>query len=179
MKENDIIICGHGGGRPSLKQLGDYNSLRYSQIANNGVRKGVVCVMRLKTMTRPNEIKFKHTYKKILGRNYYSQLKREYVYTPKIEKENGKDVARYYSDCSSSGMATLQQLGYDIPLLNTAGIYNSKLFKKVPVIISKGHIKNPSMLRVGDCILYAGSDPARPKQIGHVEYVYSRGKEKI
>ena len=38
--------------------------------------------------------------------------------------------------------------------------------------IVKGHITNPEILKVGDCLLFVGSDPSRPLQIGHVEYVY-------
>ena len=51
-------------------------------------------------------------------------------------------------------------------------MYYSSLFEKVPVNISGGHITNPEILKVGDCLMYAGSDPSRPLQIGHVESVY-------
>lgn len=69
-------------------------------------------------------------------------------------------------------MATFKKIGYNVSLLNTAGIYNSNLFETVPVTIKNGHILNPEILKVGDCILFIGNDPSRPLQIGHVEYVY-------
>lgn len=162
--EKDITLCGHGSGNPSTKNMYTYLSTRYNSIASNGKHKGVVKVMRLKAMTDSGRKKFHDTYKTILGRNIYNQNLRNYVYT----KYNGK----YYSDCSSSGCATYKKIGYDVPLLNTAGIYNSNLFKEVDVKISKGHITNPEVLKVGDALLFVGNDPSRPLQIGHVEYVY-------
>lgn len=51
------------------------------------------------------------------------------------------------------------------------------MFETVPVKIKNGHITNPEILKVGDAILFVGSDPSRPKQIGHVEYIYSINKE--
>lgn len=39
-------------------------------------------------------------------------------------------------------------------------------------MIENGHITNPEILKVGDAILFVGNDPDRPRQIGHVEYVY-------
>ena len=162
--EKNITLCGHGSGNPSTKNMYTYLSTRYNSIASNGKHKGVVKVMRLKAMTDSGRKKFHDTYKTILGRNIYNQSLRNYVYT----KYNGK----YYSDCSSSGCATYKKIGYDVPLLNTAGIYNSNLFKEVDVKISKGHITNPEVLKVGDALLFVGNDPSRPLQIGHVEYVY-------
>lgn len=162
--EKTITICGHGSGAPSTKNLYSYNSKRYSSIASNGVRKGLVCVLRLKALTEEGRANFAKTYKTILGRNIYNQSLRSYVY----KTYNGK----YYSDCSSSICATFKKIGYNVPLLNTAGMYNSSLFEKVSVKIENGHIKNPEVLKVGDCLMYAGSDPKRPKQIGHVEAVY-------
>lgn len=159
---SDIICCGHGSGTPSTKNLASYNASRYAQVASNGVRKGLVCVRRLKGLNDPQ--KFHDMYKTILGRNTYNQSLRQYVY----KKYNG----RYYSDCSSSICATYQQLGIDISLLNTAGMYESNLFETVPIIVAAGNIMNPELLRVGDILLYAGNDPSRPKQIGHVEAVY-------
>ena len=38
--------------------------------------------------------------------------------------------------------------------------------------VSGGQITDPEKLKVGDCILFAGDDPSRPLQIGHVEAVY-------
>ena len=47
------------------------------------------------------------------------------------------------------------------------------MFETVPVKIENGHITNPEILKVGDAILFVGSDPSRPKQIGHVEFIYT------
>lgn len=167
--DKDITICGHGSGNPSTKNLCTYSSTRYSQKASNGVRKGIVAVRRFKKLTDAKRAKAHDTYKTILGRNYYSQSLRGYVYTP---YKNG----RYYSDCSSSGMATLEKIGYNVGdwYLNTAGIYtDDDLFEDVDVVIEKGHIMNPEVLEVFDAILFIGNDPSRPKQIGHVEWVYA------
>lgn len=166
MTDKQITICGHGSGRPSTKNLKTYSTSRYNQKASNGVRKGIVCVRRLRELNTDKERKqFHDEYKKLLGRNYYSQVRRSFVYKAYSD-------GKFYSDCSSSGMAALQKCGFDVTLLNTAGIYRSQLFVDVPVVIKNGHIQNPEVLRVADAILFAGSDPSRPKQIGHVEYVY-------
>lgn len=171
----DVTICGHGSGTPSLKNLYTYSASRYSQKAPNGVRKGIVAVRRLKSLTASYRALFRQTYKTILGRNTYSQSLREYVYNPYPK------TGKYYSDCSSSICATFDKIGCKCPLLNTAGIYTSSLFETVPVQISGGQIQNCEVLAVGDCILYAGDDPNRPKQIGHVEAVYEivNGPDKI
>lgn len=166
IEEKDITICGHGSGKPSIKNLRTYTSQRYATKAPNGKKKGIVAVKRFKAMTDAKRKKFHDTYKTIIGRNVYSQSLRSYVYT---KHSNG----RYYSDCSSSGMATLAKIGFKVSLLNTAGIYNSDLFETVKVKIKDGHITNPEVLKVGDAILYIGNDPKRPKQIGHVEWVYT------
>lgn len=165
ISEKDIIICGHGSGNPSLKNMYTYLFSRYAMTASNGKHKGIIAVMRLKALTDAKRVEFKNTYQTIIGRNIYNQNLRDYVYIP----YNGK----YYSDCSSSGMATFRKIGYNVSLLNTAGIYQSNLFEEVPVIISEGHIQNPEILKVGDALLFVGNDPSRPRQIGHVEYVYS------
>lgn len=167
MTENDVKICGHGSGRPSIKNMYTYTKNRYANKAPNGKHKGIVCVRRLRAMTDEGRKKFIQCYNEIIGRNYYSQNKRGYVYT---KYKDGK----YYSDCSSSGMAAMKRAGFNVGswLINTAGIYESKLFDTVPVKIVNGHITNPEVLKVADCILYMGNDPSRPKQIGHVEYVY-------
>lgn len=162
--EKQITLCGHGSGTPSKKVMSTYLSSRYNMLAKNGKHKGVVKVMRLKAMTNAKRQKFHDNYKKILGRNIYNQSLRSYVYTA----YNGK----YYSDCSSSGMATLKKIGFDVTLLNTAGIYQSSLFEEVPVKIKNGHITNPEVLKVADAILFVGDDSSRPLQIGHVEWVY-------
>lgn len=166
--DKDITICGHGSGKPSIKNLHTYTASRYSQKAPNGKRKGVVAVRRLKALSDTGRKKAHDTYKTIIGRNNYSQSLRAYVYK---KYTNGK----YYSDCSSSGIATLAKIGYKFDYyLNTAGIYtNDDLFEDVPVKIKDGHITNPEVLEVFDAILYIGNDPNRPKQIGHVEWVYA------
>ena len=167
MTDKDITICGHGSGHPSLKNLNEYSTYRYNQIAPNGKHKGIVAVRRLKKLTDEKRPDFVNTYDIILGRNIYSQDLREFVYK---KYKDGKN----YSDCSSSGMATFEKIDVwrGSWYLNTAGIYESKDFKNVSVKIKNGHITNPEVLKVGDCILFAGSDPSRPLQIGHVEYVY-------
>lgn len=167
IKENQITICGHGSGTPSLKNMAAYLSTRYNSKMSNGKRKGVIAVRRLKAMTDEKRQEFHDTYKTILGRNQYNQARREYVYNKYV---NG----RYYSDCSSSGMATMQKIGFKTGgLLNTVGIKNSSLFDVVPVIIWDGHITNPEILKVGDCILFAGNiDRPSQQYCGHVEYVY-------
>lgn len=165
MNEKDIIICGHGSGTPRISKMDRYMEYRYKQNARNGKSKGVVKVMRLKTLTDRDRIRCHDLYKTILGRNRYSQALREYCYTPY--------KGMYYSDCSSSGIKTFNKLGYKTQwTLNTAAIYTSKLFEEVPVVIKDGHIVNPEILKVFDCILFKGDDPSRPLQIGHVEYIY-------
>lgn len=165
MTEKDIIICGHGSGTPSIKNMEAYLSSRYASLANNGKHKGIIEVRRLKALTDADRQKFHDTYKTILGRNGYNQDLRDYVYTP---YKNGK----YYSDCSSSICATFRKIGYNVSNLNTAGIHSSNLFETVPVVIKNGHIQNPDILKVGDCLMFVGNDPDRPLQIGHVESIY-------
>lgn len=109
--------------------------------------------------------KYHDTYKLILGRNVYNQNLRQYVFT---KYKDGK----YYSDCSSSQCAVFNKIGIKIGLMNTAGIYNSDLFEKVDVTIKNGHVTDVSKLRVGDLLMFRGTDPKRPLQIGHVEGVY-------
>ena len=163
--EKDITLYGHGSGNPSAKNMYTYNSNRYAAKNQYGEDKGVVAVRRLKKLTDAKRKEYQSMYKTILGRNIYNQDLRNYVY------KKYKD-GNYYSDCSSSICATFQQIGYpEVPLLNTAGIYQNSLFETVPVVIKNGHITNPEILRVGDCILYRGNDKSRPKTIGHVESV--------
>lgn len=163
--EKEITICGHGSGTPSTKNMWTYLESRYQQKASNGLRKGAVAVVRRKGMTDDLGRAFSETYKGILGRNVYSQNLRTYVYSP---YSNGK----YYSDCSSSGDATFTKIGLGTSWLNTVGMYTSALFEKLEVKIQNGHIQNPEILQQGDAILFAGNDPTRLLQIGHVEYVY-------
>jgi hypothetical protein len=147
----------------------DYLALRWSQFASNGKRKGVVAVRRLKGLTDDNRQLFQQYYSSIIGRNTYSQNLREYCYT--------MYKGGFYSDCSSSGILTFKKIGFKFPwTLNTAAIYESNLFESVPVSIKDGHITNPEVLKVGDCLLFAGNDASRPLQIGHVEYIYNMPK---
>jgi hypothetical protein len=169
MTERDIVICGHGSNTPSYKNMYDYLALRWSQFASNGKHKGIVAVRRLKGLTDDNRQLFQQYYSTIIGRNIYSQNLREYCYT--------MYKGAFYSDCSSSGILTFKKIGFKFPwTLNTAAIYESDLFESVAVKIKDGHITNPEMLKVGDCLLFAGNDPSRPLQIGHVEYVYNMPK---
>lgn len=166
MTERDITICGHGSNTPSLKNLYEYNSLRYSGRMSNGVRKGLLRVRRLKALDTPGKRdNFRALYGSILGRNVYDQNRRQYVYTPYR--------GRYYSDCSSSGCATYQRCGCEVPLLNTAAMLGSDLFEDVNCEIVNGHIQHPERLKVGDALLYAGNIN-RPSlsYVGHVEYIY-------
>lgn len=165
MREEQITICGHGSSKPSTKNLKEYLTQRQSQVAKNGKPKGLVEVRRPIGMTKEMRKQFHDYYKTILGRNYYSQDKRQYVYSAL----NGL----YYSDCSSSGMATLQKCGLKFSwLYNTAGIHTGVEFETVKAEIKDGHILNPEVLQVGDALLFVGEDSSRPLQIGHVEWVY-------
>lgn len=106
-------------------------------------------------------------YAEIIGRNIYSQSLRDYCYK---KYKDGK----YYSDCSSSvSYAYREALGSanSFGILNTAGMYNAtgSKFTQVPVIIKNGQITNPEILRIGDLLLYAGTDNSRPGCVGHVE----------
>ncbi len=129
-----------------------------------------------------DRIKVRDKYKTILGRNKYSQAKRAYCYK---KYSDGK----YYSDCSSSIAATYKACGFPITyggssLPNTVGMYHSKDLVQVPVKIESGIIQNPELLRIGDMLLFAGSDTSRAKAgyVGHVEMVgeiSSKGKVTI
>ena len=164
--EKDIVLVGHGSGNPAYHNLYSYTAHRQAQTAPNGKHKGIVAVRRPKALTDDKRAEFRAKIKTIVGRNIYSQEKRGYVYSP---YKNGK----YYSDCSSSGMATLKAIGLKFGwLYNTAAIYQEDEFATVPVTIKDGHITNPELLKVGDAVLYRGNDPSRPLQIGHVEGVY-------
>ena len=167
VEEKDVVLYGHGSGTPRKTDLRTYTNERYAKTAPNGKHKGVAAVRRFKALTDAGRAKFEERFRTILGRNKYSQDLRGYVYT---KYKDGK----YYSDCSSSGMATLKVIGYKVGdyLLNTAGIYyEDDYFEDVPVRIQNGHITNPEILKVGDAVLYIGNDPSRPLQIGHVEWV--------
>ena len=106
-------------------------------------------------------------YKSILGRNYYSQAKRDYCF-----KKYGD--GKYYSGCSSSISYCYKEAGFGFGILNTVGMYQSKKMTPVPVVIKGGQIQNPEVLRIGDMLLFAGSDSGRAYAgyVGHVEMVY-------
>lgn len=103
-------------------------------------------------------------YSEIIGRNNYSQARRGYCFK---KYSDGK----YYSDCSSSVSLSYSEAGFSFGLLNTVGMYNQigKKFTQVPVKIEKGQIVNPEILRIGDMLLYRGTDGSRPQAVGHVE----------
>lgn len=105
-------------------------------------------------------------YGEILGRNKYSQPKRDYCYK---KYSDGK----YYSDCSSSISYAYKEAGYSFGILNTVGMYQSKKLVDVPVTIKNGIIQNPEALREGDMLLFAGTDSSRAYAgyVGHVEMV--------
>lgn len=110
----------------------------------------------------------KEKYTTILGRNKYSQSLRDYCFK---KYKDGK----YYSDCSSSISYCYRQAGFNFGILNTVGMYNSTKMIDVPVVIKNGVIQNPDVLRIGDMLLFAGSDSSRKYAgyVGHVEMVYA------
>ena len=105
-------------------------------------------------------------YKKYIGRNHYSQPRRNYCETKYTD-------GKYYSDCSSSVSYAYKGAGESFGILNTVGMWTSKKMVDVPVKISKGQITNPEVLCVGDLLLYAGNDTSRKAfgYVGHVEMV--------
>lgn len=153
----NVVLAGHGSGTPSTKGMNAYC------IARQAKGRGLVEVLR-EDLTEEQRQQMHDLYKSILGRNIYSQSLRLYCYT----KYNGK----YYSDCSSSICKTAEKVGVpDVGSLNTAGMH--KNWKKVTdVVIKNGIIQNPEVLKVGDALMFKGSDPSRPLGIGHTEMVY-------
>lgn len=113
-------------------------------------------------------------YDVILGRNKYSQPKRDYCYK---KYSDGK----YYSDCSSSVSYAYKEAGYSFGILNTVGMYQSKKLVDVPVTIKSGIIQNPEVLRPGDMLLFAGTDTSRAYAgyVGHVEMVAKISGSKV
>ena len=103
-------------------------------------------------------------YEELLGRNKYSQPRRDYCYK---KYSDGK----YYSDCSSSVSYAYKEAGFSFGILNTVGMYNSDRLADVPVKIQNGLITNPEILRPGDLLLFAGTDTSRAGAgyVGHVE----------
>lgn len=112
-------------------------------------------------------------YDEMIGRNKYSQKKRSYAFKKHSD-------GYYYSDCSSSVSLAYKYAGYPFydnngcysP--NTVGMYNAKSLVDVPVVIKDGVIQNPEVLRIGDMLLFAGTDSSRSYAgyVGHVEMVY-------
>lgn len=153
----NVVLAGHGSGTPSTKGMNAYCTTRQAK------GRGLVEVLR-EDLTDKQRQQMHDLYKTILGRNIYSQSLRLYCYT----KYNGK----YYSDCSSSICKTAEKVGVpNVGTLNTAGMHNN--WKKVTdVVIKNGIIQNPEVLKVGDALMFKGSDPSRPLQIGHTEMVY-------
>lgn len=153
----NVVLAGHGSGTPSTKGMNAYCTTRQAK------GRGLVEVLR-ENLTEKQRQQMHDLYKTILGRNFYSQSLRLYCYT----KYNGK----YYSDCSSSICKTAEKVGVpDVGSLNTAGMH--KNWKKVTdVVIKNGIIQNPEVLKVGDALMFKGSDPSRPLGIGHTEMVY-------
>ena len=153
----NVVLAGHGSGTPSTKGMNAYC------IARKAKGRGLVEVLR-EDLTEEQRQQMHDLYKSILGRNIYSQSLRLYCYT----KYNGK----YYSDCSSSICKTAEKVGVpDVGSLNTAGMH--KNWKKVTdVVIKNGIIQNPEVLKVGDALMFKGSDSSRPLGIGHTEMVY-------
>lgn len=153
----NVVLAGHGSGTPSTKGMNAYCTARQAK------GRGLVEVLR-EDLTDKQRQQMHDLYKTILGRNIYSQSLRLYCYT----KYNGN----YYSDCSSSICKTAEKVGVpDVGSLNTAGMH--KNWKKVTdVVIKNGIIQNPEVLKVGDALMFKGSDPSRPLGIGHTEMVY-------
>ena len=113
----------------------------------------------------------RNMYKTILGRNKYSKSLRGYAFK---KYSDGK----YYSDCSSSISLSYKEAGFPFPTNsnpNTVGMYQAPELKKVDVTIKNGIIQNPSNLRIGDMLLFAGTDSNRAYAdcVGHVEMVYA------
>ena len=113
-------------------------------------------------------------YEEILGRNKYSQPKRDYCYK---KYSDGK----YYSDCSSSVSYAYKEAGFGFGILNTVGMYQSKKLVDVPVTIKSGIIQNPEVLLPGDMLLFAGTDSSRAYAgyVGHVEMVAKISGSKV
>lgn len=198
LTESNITIVGHGSGNPSKKVMRTYLTSRYngtksvtvSEVTANrnkmakvadetrvkvadGVKctwhKGLIRVRRARKIT-PELIRKTHAaYTSILGRNIYSNDKRNFCFT---KYSDGK----YYSDCSSSTTLAMKQAGVSpMSAYNTVGILTTdSVFEDVPVTIEHGHItKGLELLRTCDLLLFAGSDFNRqPDHVGHVEMVY-------
>lgn len=112
-------------------------------------------------------IKVRDRYKKYIGRNHYSQARRDYC-------EKKYSDGKYYSDCSSSVSYAYKGAGEGFGIQRTTGMYSNKKFRDVPVKINaNGTIANPEVLEIGDMLLFAGTDTSRKAYgyVGHVEMV--------
>lgn len=112
--------------------------------------------------------KVAEAYATLIGRNLYSQQRRDYCFRP---YEDGE----YYSDASSSICYSYKEAGVGFGVMNEAGMYNSHRLGEVGVKIERGQITNPEVLRVGDILLFAGADKGREYAgfVGHCEMVFS------
>lgn len=119
-------------------------------------------------------LKVRDVYKTILGRNKYSQAKRDYCFT-KYKDGN------YYSDCSSSISYSYKVANCSFGILNTVGMYESPKFSKVSVKIQNGIPVEVAKLRIGDMLLFAGNDSSRAsaEYVGHVEMIYDIQGDKV
>ena len=153
----NVVLAGHGSGKPSTKGMNAYCQSRQA------AGRGLVEVRRL-NLTDAQRQQMHDLYRTILGRNNYSQSLRDYCYM--------LYRGSYYSDCSSSICRTAQKVGVSgVATLNTAGMHYD--WQKVSgIIIKNGIIQNPELLKVGDALMFKGSDPKRPLGIGHTEMVY-------
>jgi hypothetical protein len=106
-------------------------------------------------------------YATLIGRNLYNQTLRDYCFKKYSD-------GNYYSDCSSSICYSYQEAGYGFGNLNTAGIYQSSKLTTIDADIAAG-ILDVSLLRKGDMLEFAGTDPSRPLKIGHVEMYCGNG----
>ena len=122
----------------------------------------VVCL----ATAQEKRLKVRDLYRKILGRNRYSQALRDYCFK-KYRDGN------YYSDCSSSISYCYKEAGIPFGILNTVGMYESSKLKKVDVTIKNGVPQEVDRLRLGDMLLFAGGDSGRAYAgyVGHVEMI--------
>jgi hypothetical protein len=105
-------------------------------------------------------------YKTLLGRNNYSQIRRDFCFKP------FKD-GQYYSDCSSSVSFSYNEAGFNFGNMTTINMIISKKLKDIDVIIKDGIIQNPEVLKIADLLLFAGGDINRKdyEYVGHVEMI--------
>lgn len=116
----------------------------------------------------------KKQYDILLGRNYYSQPRRDYCYRKYTD-------GKYYSDCSSSISYAYKEAGLGFGILNTVGMYQSTKMVDVDITIKNGIPQEVDRLRVGDILLFAGTSTSRAyaDYVGHVEMVYAIDGTKV